>query len=53
MLGQIKVTYYNRKEESINKVVKMHAVGSDNAEMADKVIHESMYSITSRLRSGI
>ncbi len=31
----------------------MDAVGRDNAEMADKVVHENIHSTTSRSRSGI
>ena len=48
MLGQ--VTYTNKKRP-INNVGKIDAV--DNAEIANKMIHESVRSITSRSRSGI
>ncbi len=52
MLGQIQVTYSDREEGSANKVGKMDAIGIDNAEMADKVVHESICSTTSQSRPG-
>ncbi len=47
------MTDSDRKRRSTNKVGKIDAVGSDNAKMADKVIHESMRSNTSWSRSEI
>ncbi len=37
----------------LGQIQRMDAVGSDDTEMADKVIHENMHSITSQSRSGI
>ncbi len=53
MLGQIQVTYSDRKEEPTNKVGKIDVIGSDNAKMADKVVYKSMCSTTSQSRSRI
>ncbi len=53
MLGQIQVTYSDKKEGPPNKVGRMNAFDSDDVEMADKVVHESVCSTTSRSRSGI
>ena len=53
MLGQIQMIYSDREEKPINKVGKMDMVDGDNAEMADKVVYESMRSTTSRSRSKI
>ncbi len=39
MLGQIQVTYSDKKERLANKVERMDMVGGDNMEIADKVVH--------------
>ncbi len=53
ILGQIQVTYSDKKERLANKVGRINAVGGDDAEIANKVIYESMRSTTSRSRLGI
>ncbi len=53
MLGQIQVTSFDRKKGPINKVGRINVVGDDDAEMADKVISESIYSTISWSRSRI
>ncbi len=53
MLGQIQVTYSDKEEGSLNKVRRIDVIGGDDAEIADKVVHESVRSTTSRSRSGI
>ncbi len=40
-------------EQMLGQIQRIDAVGGDDAEMADKVIHESMRSTTSRSRSRI
>ncbi len=40
-------------EQMLGQIQKMDAVGGDNAEMADEVVHESVRSTTSRSKSGI
>ncbi len=40
-------------EQMLGQIQKMDVVGSDNAEMADKVVYESVRSTTFRSRSGI
>ncbi len=40
-------------EQMLGQIHRMDVVGSNNAEMADKVVHESVRSTNSRLRSGI
>ncbi len=37
----------------LGQIQKMDVVGSDNAEMADKVVYESVRNTTSRSRLGI
>ncbi len=53
MLGQIKVTYSDKEEKPVNKIGRIDAVGDDDEEIADKVVYESMYNITSWSKSGI
>ena len=40
------MTYFNRKQKLMNKVRKINAVSGNDAEMADKIVHESVYNIT-------
>ncbi len=40
--------YFDKEEEPANKVGRMDAIGGDNAEMADEVVHENVRSTTSR-----
>lgn len=44
MLGQIKVTYSDRKEKQTNKVRRINAIGGDNTMMANKVVYENVCS---------
>ncbi len=37
----------------LGQIQKIDAVGGDDAEMVDEVVHESVHSTTSRSRSGI
>ncbi len=37
----------------LRQIQRMDAVGGDDAEMADEVVHKSVRSTTSRSRSGI
>ena len=53
MLGQIQMTCFDKEERPTNKIGKRDAVGSNNAKMTDKVVHESMCSTTSQSRSRI
>ncbi len=53
MLGQIQVIYSNKEEGPANKVRRMDAVGDNNAEIVDKVVHESVYSTIFQSRSEI
>ncbi len=53
ILGQIQVIYSAKEERPANKVRRIDAIGDDNVEMANKVIHESIRSITSQSRPGI
>lgn len=45
--------YFDREEGPVNKIGKIDVIGSNNAEMADKMIYESVCKTTSRARSGI
>lgn len=47
ILGQIQMTYFDREKKLANKVEKMDIIGDNNAKMADKMVYESVYSITS------
>ncbi len=40
-------------EQMLGQIQRMDAVGGDNAEMADEMVHESVRSTTSRSSSGI
>ncbi len=40
-------------EQMLGQIQRMDAVSGDDAEMADKMVHESVCSTTSRSRSGI
>ncbi len=40
-------------EQMLGQIQRMDAVGGDDAEMADEVVHESVCSTTSRSRSRI
>ncbi len=53
MLGQIQVTYFDREERPTNKIGSIYAIGNDNAEMADEIVHESLRSTIFWSRSGI
>ena len=39
--------YFDREEKPTNKAEKMDAVNNDDVEIANKVVYESVYSITS------
>ena len=41
------MTYFDSKKEPTNKIKRINTVGDDNAEMANKVVYESMYNTTS------
>ncbi len=47
------MTYSDKEEKLANKVGKMDAVNVDNAEMVDKMIHESVRSTTFQSRLEI
>lgn len=53
MLRQIQVTYSNREKRPINKVKRKDIIGSNNIEIADKIVYENVYSTTFRSRSRI
>ena len=47
------MTYSDREKRLINKIRRIDAVSDDDAEMADKLVYESVYSTTFRSRSEI
>ncbi len=47
------MTYPNRQKRQIDKVGKIDVVCDDDAEIADKVVYESVYNIISLERLGI
>ncbi len=47
------MTYSDKQERPAKKLGRMDAVGSDDVEIADKVVYESVHSTTFRSRSGI